>query len=97
MMQIQAAQAGTPLKERKAKMNLLDVYNDPVGDTIRDRPQDLTFDECLRHQASAQPMSIPPRAQPMPTMPSRCGAPLMPSASLLRPSLTCNERPAPRR
>ena len=51
-MQIQAAQAGTPLKERKAKMNLLDVYNDPVGDTIRDRPQDLTFDECLRQRGA---------------------------------------------
>ena len=57
----QAAQQGTPLKERKSKMNLIDVYNDAVADKLESDPQSLTLNECLTHQVPPPaPQSPPP-------------------------------------
>ena len=50
MMQITAAQQGVPLKDRKARMNLIDVYNDQIGDKVQSDPKSLTLDECLKHR-----------------------------------------------
>jgi hypothetical protein len=51
MMQITAAQQGVPLQQRKMRMNLIDVYNDPIADKISSA-EALTYDECLNHQVT---------------------------------------------
>jgi hypothetical protein len=51
MMQITAAQQGVALKDRKSRMNLIDVHNDPIAAKVSSATP-LPCEECLRHQVT---------------------------------------------